>query len=95
MRAIVDPGGYCLRSSLTNLNINTSAVFQSKTVRRLVTRQYLLVEAELEVLLTQALAFSEYGENNTECASVSQAKVRLFSRVRITEKDGDRVVSGG
>ena len=60
---------HCL--PLSNLHIDTSTVFQTEAIGRFVSGETLSVEAKLEAILVQSLAFGKDGKDNTKGASVS------------------------
>ena len=81
--------------SLANLDINTRTVFKAKTVGRLIPCKTLTIKGELETVLVQTLALRKDCKDDAKGASVSQGKVRFFSRVRVTQKDGDGIIAAG
>ena len=75
------------------MNIDSGSVIKGKTVRCFISRQLLSVVCELEGILVQSTSFGKDGENNSQCALVSQREVGFFASVVVSEEDCDRFVS--
>lgn len=86
---------FVLVSSGTDGHVDAGPVFKSETVWCLVSCQRLAVEAELQRVLAQALAFGKDCEDDAQSAAVTQAEVGFLPSRLVTEEDCDGVVPCG